>query len=64
MNREMMRALEADAEKLRAMTGDDSHQIAFLDEDCDVCGCWPCAHTDPDSWEFRQGIPSLKGDTP
>ena len=21
-------------------------------EPCDVCGCWPCAHTDPESWSF------------
>lgn len=60
MTRDMMLALEADAQKLRDMTGDDSHQIAFMDEPCDVCGCWPCAHTAPDSWEFRGSLPSLK----
>lgn len=40
MNREMMRALEADAEKLRALTGDDSHQVEFLIR-CNKCdGVW------------------------
>ncbi len=40
MDKDMMRALEADAEKLRQITGDDSHQVEFLDEPdfCDRCG--------------------------
>ena len=21
-------------------------------EPCDVCGVWPCQHTDPDTWEW------------
>ena len=33
MNKEMMTALEADAEKLRGLTGDESHQVDFLHDD-------------------------------
>jgi ferredoxin len=24
----------------------------FDDEPCEVCGVWPCMHTDPDTWAF------------
>jgi hypothetical protein len=61
IDKEMMKALELDAQKLRAMTGDDSHVVEYMDEPCDVCGVWPCAHTDPDDWHFgRHGLPVLK----
>ena len=36
MDREMMKALQADAEKLRDLTGED-HTPEFL-ADCDACG--------------------------
>ncbi len=49
---QLQRALEADAEKLRTITGDDSHQIAFVSDPmkkCTACSgrgyfhceCWP-----------------------
>lgn len=44
--------------KLRQITGDDRHQVEFLDDCCDVCGCWPCAHTDPEEWEWRNLTPA------
>lgn len=51
LDKEMMAALEADGEKLRQMTGED-HGPYFFDEPCEVCGVWPCAHTDPADWYF------------
>lgn len=23
------------------------------DDECDVCGCWPCVHTDPDDFDLE-----------
>ena len=55
----MMKALEKDGEMLRQQTGED-HGPFHMGDPCDICGTWPCSHTDPDSWEFWGGIPVLK----
>lgn len=79
MNREMMQALAADAEKLRAITGDDSHQVDFLIR-CNKCDCvWIeddlVAASDAEDGELSRPCPTCgtdhylmdlepKGDTP
>lgn len=38
----------------------ESKKPVYLGEPCDVCGVWPCAHTDQNSWKFdNNGQPSL-----